>query len=236
MHLPPGRDPRSRPDGCLHHLRVLRLAGWSTRSAGRYTYYELRPAAVQALAEHYPQWRRRLVTSSDGPADGRHRPCSTADGRGARHRTARTMVIGSGVMASRLSPGDTGLQLLENSWPRTPSGCAHPRARTRLRCTPEPRRHARPVARRPPRRRRTTGASVAPYIAAQTLGAVAGAVLANLIHVPQGFSETGRSGAGVSLGEVVATAGLVALVLTLHRTHRISLAAPAIGAYIAAAY
>ncbi len=61
-------------------------------------------------------------------------------------------------------------------------------------------------------------------------------MLANLMYdVPQGFSQTGRSGAGVLLGEVVATAGLVAR-STLHRTRRTTLAAPAIGAYIAAAY
>ncbi len=149
-----------------------------------------------------------------------------------------TMVIGSGVMASRLSPGDTGLQLLENSL-ATGLGLAV----LILALGPVSGAHLNPVVTLAlwladhRGGDGTTGASVAPYLAAQTLGAVAGAVLANLMYdVPQGFSETGRSGAGVLLGEVVATAGLVALVLTLHRTHRTSLAAPAIGAYIAAAY
>jgi ArsR family transcriptional regulator len=37
-----------------NHLRVLRLAGVvDAHPAGRYTYYELRPAAAEALAEHY---------------------------------------------------------------------------------------------------------------------------------------------------------------------------------------
>ena len=37
-----------------NHLRILRLAGVvDAIPAGRFTYYELRPAAVQALAEHY---------------------------------------------------------------------------------------------------------------------------------------------------------------------------------------
>ena len=37
-----------------NHLRVLRLAGVvDATPAGRYTYYELRPAALQALSEHY---------------------------------------------------------------------------------------------------------------------------------------------------------------------------------------
>jgi ArsR family transcriptional regulator len=37
-----------------NHLRVLRLAGVvDAHPAGRYTYYELRPAAAEALAGHY---------------------------------------------------------------------------------------------------------------------------------------------------------------------------------------
>src|SRR6187200_2762041 len=37
-----------------NHLRVLRMAGVvDAHPAGRYTYYELRPAAAEALAEHY---------------------------------------------------------------------------------------------------------------------------------------------------------------------------------------
>lgn len=37
-----------------NHLRVLRLAGVvDAHPAGRYTYYELRPGAAEALAEHY---------------------------------------------------------------------------------------------------------------------------------------------------------------------------------------
>ena len=37
-----------------NHLRVLRLAGVvDAHPAGRYTYYELRPAAAEALAAHY---------------------------------------------------------------------------------------------------------------------------------------------------------------------------------------
>ena len=149
-----------------------------------------------------------------------------------------TMVVGSGIMASRLSPGDTGLQLLENSL-ATGLGLAV----LILALGPVSGAHLNPVvtlALWANGDRTVDGIPrswVAPYIAAQTVGAVAGAVLANLMfEVPQGVSETARSGGGVLLGEVVATAGLVALVLTLHRTHRTSLAAPAIGAYIAAAY
>ncbi len=81
------------------------------------------------------------------------------------------------------------------------------------------------------------GGDVAPYLVAQSAGAVAGALLANAMYdVPQGLAHTVRSGTDLWLGEVVATAGLVALVLTLVRTERTHLAGPAVGAYIGAAY
>jgi glycerol uptake facilitator-like aquaporin len=149
-----------------------------------------------------------------------------------------TVVVGSGVAASRLSPGDTGLQLLENSL-ATGLGLAV----LIVALAPVSGAHLNPVVTLAlwldgrHSGDGSTGASVAPYLAAQTAGAVGGAVLANLMYdVPQGFSDTARSGGGLLLGEAVATAGLVALVVTLQRTRRTSLAAPAIGAYIAAAY
>jgi glycerol uptake facilitator-like aquaporin len=62
-------------------------------------------------------------------------------------------------------------------------------------------------------------------------------LLANLMFdVPQGLSGTDRSGWHLWVGEVVATAGLVALILALVRTGRGAWAAPAVGAYIGAAY
>ena len=50
------------------------------------------------------------------------------------------------------------------------------------------------------------------------------------------LATTQRSAAGLWVGEIVATAGLVVLVLALVRTGRTALAAPAVGAYIGAAY
>ena len=39
-----------------NHLRALRLAGVvDAYPAGRYTYYELRPAAMELLADHYAE-------------------------------------------------------------------------------------------------------------------------------------------------------------------------------------
>ncbi len=70
------------------------------------------------------------------------------------------------------------------------------------------------------------------------LGAVAGAELANLMYqVPlDELASKDRTGAHLWLAEVVATAGLLALIFALARTGRGLLAAPAVGAYIGAAY
>ncbi len=69
------------------------------------------------------------------------------------------------------------------------------------------------------------------------LGAVAGALLANaMFDVGTTFSEHERASGGHLLGEVVATAGLVLLIFALVRSDRVALAAPAVGAYIGAAY
>jgi len=150
-----------------------------------------------------------------------------------------TVVVGSGIAAQRLSTGDVGLQLLENS------------TATFLGLTvlilmfgPISGAHFNPVVSAADwllgRRAGLglTGPGVAAYTIAQVLGAVLGAELANLMYqVPlDQLATTQRSGAHLLLGEVVATAGLVALVFALARTGRGMLAAPAVGAYIGAAY
>ncbi|HEV7562078.1 MAG TPA: aquaporin, partial [Solirubrobacterales bacterium] len=53
---------------------------------------------------------------------------------------------------------------------------------------------------------------------------------------PTSFSTHDRSDWHLWIGEVVATAGLVALIFALARTGRGAWAAPAVGAYIGAAY
>ena len=76
------------------------------------------------------------------------------------------------------------------------------------------------------------------FAIAQTAGAVAGAMLANIMFERRivEFSTKDRISFGHLVGEVVATAGLVALIFTLVRTGRARLSAPAVGAYIGAAY
>lgn len=149
------------------------------------------------------------------------------------------VVVGSGIAAARLSPGDVGLQLLENSLATTlgltvlillfgPASGAHFNPVVSAADWLLGRRTGRGLSAR----------DLAAYVAAQTVGAVAGAVLANAMFdlAPLQVSGHARSGGHLLLGEVVATAGLLALVLTLARTGRAALAPPAVGAYIGAAY
>ena len=75
------------------------------------------------------------------------------------------------------------------------------------------------------------------YIVAQTVGAVSGSVVANaMFDVGTVISVKERTIPGHLLGEVVATAGLDLLIFAQAATNRGVLAAPAVGAYIGAAY
>jgi glycerol uptake facilitator-like aquaporin len=150
-----------------------------------------------------------------------------------------TAVVGSGVMASRLSPDDVGLQLLENS-----IATALALGVLILMFGPVSGAHFNPIVSVSDwwlgRRRGSglTGVEVTGYLGAQLLGGIAGCVLANLMFdLPAvEFSDTARSATHLWLGEVVAACGLVALVFALARSGRSSAAPAAIGAYIGAAY
>ncbi|RYU14918.1 aquaporin family protein [Nocardioides iriomotensis] len=150
-----------------------------------------------------------------------------------------TVVVGSGIAAQRLSPGDVGLQLLENST-ATVLGLTV----LILLFGPTSGAHFNPVVSLAGwfLGRRThnglTLSEVGAYTLAQVAGGIAGAVLANLMFgLPAvEISTTARTGSDLWLAEVVATTGLVALIFTLARTGRGALAAPAVGAYIGAAY
>lgn len=145
-----------------------------------------------------------------------------------------TVVVGSGIAASRLSPGDAGLQLLQNSV-TTALGLGV----LILLFGPVSGAHFNPVVTAAAwLLDRFPGRDVVAYAIAQTVGAILGAVLANaMFALPLGqIATTTRTGSGVWLSEVVATAGLVALVFGLARTGRAALSAVAVGAWIGAAY
>ncbi|WP_405089248.1 aquaporin [Micromonospora sp. NBC_01392] len=150
-----------------------------------------------------------------------------------------TAVIGSGIAATRLSPTDTGLQLLENA-----IATALALGALILTFGPVSGAHLNPVVSAVDwwlgRRAGTglTGRDLAAYAIAQTAGATAGAVLAHLMFdLPAvAWSRTDRGGGHLWLAEVVATAGLVLLIFALARSGRTAAAPAAVGAYIGAAY
>ncbi|MET7949445.1 MIP/aquaporin family protein [Micromonospora sp. NPDC005324] len=150
-----------------------------------------------------------------------------------------TAVVGSGIAAARMSPSDVGLQLLENA-----IATALALGALILTFGPVSGAHFNPVVSAVDwwlgRRTGTglTGSDLAAYTAAQTAGAIAGCVLANLMFdLPAAsWSQTHRTGENLWLAEVVATGGLVVLVFALARTGRTSAAPAAVGAYIGAAY
>jgi arsenate reductase len=144
------------------------------------------------------------------------------------------VVVGSGIAAQRLSPDDVGLQLFENAF-ATALGLAV----LILVFAPVSGAHFNPVVtvvdialRRRPWRIAAT------YLPAQIIGCIAGAVLANLMFAAPtiAWSTTARDGWPLLLSEAVATAGLIVVIFALVRTGRGHLAAPAVGAYIGAAY
>jgi arsenate reductase len=144
-----------------------------------------------------------------------------------------TAVIGSGIAAQRLSPGDTGLQLLENA-------LATGAALTVLIVVLQPVSAAfNPVITLLERLTRTLGTGQAlATVAAQLAGGAAGAMLANLMFSEPAITvaTTDRTGPGLWLGEVVATAGLVLTITALTRSGRTQHIGWAVGVYITAAY
>jgi glycerol uptake facilitator-like aquaporin len=143
------------------------------------------------------------------------------------------VVIGSGIAAQRLST-DTGLQLLENALV-TALGLAV----LILVFAPLSGAHFNPVVSLVDALLvGRSWADVARYVPTQIAGCIAGAVLANLLFglAAISWSTTGRATWPHLLAEVVATAGLVVVIFALVRTARAALVAPAVGAYIGAAY
>ena len=144
------------------------------------------------------------------------------------------VVVGSGIAAQTLSPSDAGLALFENAFAtalglavlilvfQTVSGA-----------------HFNPVVSVVDALLHRKGWAVtSAYVPAQVIGCIAGAILANLMFAEPAvaWSTTDRATWPHLLAEVVATAGLVLVIFALVRTQRSHLAAPAVGAYIGAAY
>ena len=149
-----------------------------------------------------------------------------------------TVVVGSGIAAQTLS-ADAGVELFENA-AVTAAGLAV----LILMLGPVSGGHFNPVVSLADyvlgRRSRTGLSSIelVAYVAAQFVGAVGGAILADAMFDKAlvAWSQHHRDGGHLFLGEVVATAGLILLVVSLARTERTDSAPWAVGAYIGAAY
>jgi glycerol uptake facilitator-like aquaporin len=80
--------------------------------------------------------------------------------------------------------------------------------------------------------------TVAPYLAAQFAGAITGAMIANLMFGAAAIqvSSKGMVSEGTAIGEVIATAGLVFIILNLIQSKKTELIAVAVPAWIGAGY
>jgi glycerol uptake facilitator-like aquaporin len=144
------------------------------------------------------------------------------------------LVIGSGIAAQRLSPGETGLELLENA-----AATAAGLFAIILMFGPVSGGHFNPVV-------SFVDAAfgglswrdAAAYLLAQVAGCIGGAVLANLMFALPAVSISGKHRATPAhfLSEVIATLGLIVVIFALARSGRSRSAPAAVGAYIGAAY
>ncbi|SNS89374.1 Glycerol uptake facilitator (Major Intrinsic Protein Family) [Geodermatophilus saharensis] len=142
-------------------------------------------------------------------------------------------VVGSGIAAQRLSPGDAGLQLLENSLATGAVLVALVLALGPVSAAFNP---LVTLAERAFGAITTRDAVV--VVAAQLAGGAAGALLANVMFdVPAvELSTRDRSGGGLWLGEVVATFALLLVVFGVVRSGRASHVAYAVAGVITAMY
>jgi glycerol uptake facilitator-like aquaporin len=144
------------------------------------------------------------------------------------------IVIGSGIAAQRLSPSDTGLELLENS-AVTAAGLFA----IILMFGPVSGAHFNPVVSfADAALGGLSWRDAAAYLPAQVAGCVTGAVAANLMfaRAAVSISVRHRASGAHALSEVIATAGLVLVIFALARSGRATSAPAAVGAYIGAAY
>lgn len=144
------------------------------------------------------------------------------------------VVVGSGIAAERLSPGDLGLQLFENA-----AATAAGLVALILAFGPVSGGHFNPVVTLADAFFGGLERSAVPvYVVAQLAGGVAGSIAANMMfELPAvEWSEKVRSSGGIWFAEVIATIGLLLVIFGVVRSGRTSAAPFAVGAYIGAAY
>jgi glycerol uptake facilitator-like aquaporin len=143
-------------------------------------------------------------------------------------------IVGSGIMASRLSRDDAGLQLLENA-----AATAAALIALILVFGAVSGAHFNPVVTLVDRAFGSiTTREAGLYVVAQIFGACAGTVLANLMfELPAiELSTKARSSGALWLSEVIATVGLLLVIHGCVRTCRANVVAFAVGIWIGGAY
>lgn len=143
-------------------------------------------------------------------------------------------VIGSGIMATRLSPDDVGLQLLQNA-----AATAGALIGLILMFGAVSGAHFNPVVTLVDRLSGTIArGDAALYVLAQTIGACVGAVIANVMfELPAiELSTKERSSPALWLSEIVATIGLLLVINGCVRTGRAAAVPFAVGVWIGGAY
>jgi glycerol uptake facilitator-like aquaporin len=144
------------------------------------------------------------------------------------------LVIGSGIAAQRLSPGDTGLELLENA-----AATAAGLFAIILMFGPVSGGHFNPVVSFVDAAfRGVSWRDAAAYLPAQVAGCIAGAIAANLMFALPAVTISAKSRATPAhfLSEIIATLGLILVIFALARSGRTRATPAAVGAYIGAAY
>ncbi len=144
------------------------------------------------------------------------------------------VVIGSGIAAQQLSPGNTGQQLFENA-AATGAGLFA----IILMFGPVSGGHFNPVVSFVDAAfGGVSWRDAAAYLPAQVAGCVFGAIVANVMfsRAALEISTKHRASPAHFLSEVVATFGLLLVIFALARTGRSRTAPAAVGAYIGAAY
>ncbi|WP_420622483.1 aquaporin [Candidatus Poriferisodalis sp.] len=143
-------------------------------------------------------------------------------------------VVGSGIMAERLSPNDVGLQLLENS-----IATAGALACLILLFGSTSGAHFNPAVTLWARLagdldNRMTGL----YVVVQTVGGILGAIAANVIFELDAvfWSTQDRISPEAFLSEIIATFGLVIVIIGVVRSGKEQFVAFAVAAYIGGAY
>lgn len=143
-------------------------------------------------------------------------------------------VVGSGIMAQRLSPSDVGLQLLENA-----AATAGALIGLILMLGPVSGAHFNPVVTLSFRYfKQLTNRETIGFIGAQIVGGCIGSVLTNLMFELDAInvSTKVRSSGALWLSETIATVGLLLLIHGVVRSGRGASVPFAVGAWICGAY